>query len=109
MNNMYTASPEFTKDPGSCLCAGPVLYPLLESMLRSKGLKLQATYTCRDVADLFGVTPRTIQYKVKDGTLPSRKLIGGGRFLPIDLENYLQNAGYQPTETVRQDTKIFTR
>jgi predicted DNA-binding transcriptional regulator AlpA len=70
-------------------------------MLRSKGMKLQATYTCQDIAKLFGVTPRTIQSKVKDGTLPSRKLIGGARFLPIDIENYLHSAGEQRRETVR--------
>lgn len=68
-------------------------YPLFETMLQSKGLKLQATYTCQDIATLFGVTARTIQSKAKDGTLPSRKLIGGARFLPVDLENYLQSAG----------------
>ena len=67
-------------------------YPLLETMLESKGLRLQPTYTCEDVANLFGVTARTIQCRAKDGTIPSRKLIGGGRFLPIDLENYLRNA-----------------
>jgi hypothetical protein len=65
-------------------------YPLLETMLESKGLRLQPTYTCRDVANLFGVTARTIQSKAKDGTIPSRRLIGGGRFLPVDLENYLR-------------------
>jgi hypothetical protein len=69
-------------------------YPLFEAMLRSKGLTLQAKYTCQDIASLFGVTAQTIQNKVKDGTLPSRRLIGGGRFLPIDIENYLRNAGH---------------
>jgi excisionase family DNA binding protein len=67
-------------------------YPLFETMLRSKGLTLQATYTCQDIADLFGVTARTIQNKVKDGTLPSLRLIGGARFLPIDIEEYLRHA-----------------
>jgi len=61
-------------------------------MLRSKGLKLQPSYTCEDIASLFGVTARTIQSKAKDRILPSRKLIGGGRFLPVDIENYLRNA-----------------
>jgi excisionase family DNA binding protein len=70
-------------------------------MLRSKGLKLQATYTCKDVAELFGVTERTIQYKVKDGTLPSRRLIGSGRFLPIDIENYLRKTGETREEPLR--------
>jgi helix-turn-helix protein len=78
-------------------------------MLRSKGLTLQASYTCQDVAGLFGVTARTIQNKVKDGTLPSRKLIGGGRFLPIDLEHYLKEAAEQRPETVRKDSSGFAR
>jgi hypothetical protein len=48
-----------------------------------------------------------VQNKIKDGTLPSRKLIGGGRFLPIDIENYLQNAGKQGRDTVRKDSDVF--
>jgi hypothetical protein len=67
-------------------------YPLFETMLRSLGRTLQPNYTCRDLACLFGVTARTIQSKVADGTIPSRKLIGGGRFLPIDIEEYLRKA-----------------
>jgi excisionase family DNA binding protein len=69
------------------------LYPLFETMLRSMGLTLKPSYTCQDVANLFGVTARTIQSKVADGTLPSRKLIGRGRFLPTDIEDYLRKAG----------------
>ena len=68
------------------------LYPLFETMLRSLGRTLQPTYTCQDVACLFGVTARTIQSNVADGTIPSRKLIGGARFLPIDIEEYLRKA-----------------
>lgn len=107
MDNAHTVPPEFTKDSLSCQCAGTFLYPLFESMLRSKGMKLQATYTCQDIADVFGVTARTIQNKVKDGTLPSRKLIGSARFLPIDIENYLQNASKQGREPVRKGTDLF--
>ena len=64
-------------------------YPLLESMLKIKGLPLQATYTNADVASIFATSTRTIQQKVTDGILPSRKLIGHARFLPIDLEMFL--------------------
>jgi hypothetical protein len=46
-------------------------YPLLESMLRIKGLALQATYTNSDVASLFDTSIRTIQNRVADGTLHS--------------------------------------
>lgn len=73
-----------------------VLYPLLETMLRSAGLRFQPTYTCKDVASLFGVTARTVQSKVADGTIPSRKLLGGARFLANDLEAYLRTACYTP-------------
>jgi hypothetical protein len=67
-------------------------YPLLEALLRIKGLTLQATYTNADVAHLFCASTRTIQNWAADGRLPSRKLIGNARFLPIDLETYLQNS-----------------
>src|SRR5690348_6268181 len=95
LHDTYAVASEFNKDPEPRQHSEPLLYPLFETMLRSKGMKLQATYTCHDMANLFGVTARTIQSKVKDGTLPSRKLIGGARFLPIDIENYLSNAGEQ--------------
>ncbi len=87
MNDADHFSLEPEEDPQPNQSADYSRYPLFETMLRSKGLKLQATYTCQDIASLFGVTARTIQSKVADGTLPSRKLIGGGRFLPLDIEN----------------------
>ncbi len=45
-------------------------YPLLEALLRIKGLTLQPTYTNADVASLFGVSVRTIQSRAADGSLP---------------------------------------
>lgn len=101
MRDTYTSQPEPIQDSQPCQQTGPSLYPLFETMLRSKGMKLQATYTCKDIANLFGVSGRTIQCKVKNGVLPSRKLIGSGRFLPVDIENYLNNAGERCRETVR--------
>jgi predicted DNA-binding transcriptional regulator AlpA len=68
---------------------GTPQYPLLEALLTDKGLQFQALYTNADVASLFGVSIRTIQNRIADGTLPSRKLIGRARFLPIDLEQFL--------------------
>jgi hypothetical protein len=64
-------------------------YPLLEALLRIKGLTLQATYTNADVASLFDVSVRTIQSRAADKTIHSRKLLGRARFLPIDLESFL--------------------
>jgi hypothetical protein len=101
MRDTYTSRPELIQDSQTCQQAEPAHYSLFETMLRGKGMKLEATYTCQDIANLFGVTARTIQSKVKDGTLPSRKLIGGARFLPIDIENYLRNAGEQRRDMVR--------
>jgi len=67
-------------------------YPLLEALLYVKELTLQATYTNADVASLFDVSVRTIQSRAADGGLPSRKLIGRARFLPVDLEEFLSGS-----------------
>lgn len=67
-------------------------YPLLEDLLTIKGLSLQAMYTNADVASLFGVSIRTVQNRVANGTLASRKLIGRARFLPVDLEDFLASS-----------------
>lgn len=67
-------------------------YPLLEPLLAAAGLPLQAIYTIRDAARIFGVTPRTIQERCRDGKLTSRDLPGRGRFLSEDLETFLRNS-----------------
>jgi hypothetical protein len=67
-------------------------YPLLEAVLEQKGLVLQGIYTNRDAAKIFGVTPRTIQERCRDGRLRSRDLPGRGRFLSEDLETFLRNS-----------------
>jgi len=41
---------------------------------------------------LFDVSVRTIQSRAADGGLPSRKLIGRARFLPVDLEEFLSGS-----------------
>ena len=64
-------------------------YPLLQEILVIKSLGLQATYTVRDVALIFGVSTRAIQQRVADGQIPSRDLPGRARFLSEDLEAYL--------------------
>lgn len=67
-------------------------YPLLQEILELRGLKLQPTYANRDVATIFGVSIRTIQDHIKRGSLSPRKLLGTGRFLPADLEEYIQGS-----------------
>jgi hypothetical protein len=70
----------------------PGKYPLLESLLAEKGLGLKGTYTNRDVAEMFGVSVRTIQDRVRRGDLRARDLPGRGRFLSEDLEDFLRNS-----------------
>jgi len=67
-------------------------YPLLESLLSEKGLRLKGTYTNRDVAEIFRVSVRTIQERVKSGELRVRDLPGRGRYLSGDLEEFLKNS-----------------
>jgi hypothetical protein len=70
----------------------PKRYPLLESLLRQKGLSLQGIYTYQDAARIFGASVRTIQQYVRDGKLRSRGLPARGRFLSEDLEAFLQDS-----------------
>jgi excisionase family DNA binding protein len=67
-------------------------YPLLEEILRIQGRPLKATYTNPEAAEVLEVDMRTIQKHVKDGTLPSHKMMGGKNFLASDLEQYLQQS-----------------
>jgi hypothetical protein len=51
-------------------------YPLLEEILTMKGLSLQPTYSNRDVANIFNVSIRAIQARIKAGGLSARVLPG---------------------------------
>jgi transposase len=73
-----------TPESGGC--------PLLEDLLKQKGLQLRGIYRNRDAAEIFGVTARTVQEWCRDGKLPSRDLPGRGRFLGRDLECFLRNS-----------------
>jgi hypothetical protein len=65
-------------------------YPLLEEILAIKDLRLQPTYTIRNIAVIFGVTPRAIQNRVASGQLIPRDLPGRARFLNQDIEAFLE-------------------
>jgi Helix-turn-helix domain len=65
------------------------LYPLLEALLRQRGLQLLPIYKIGDAASVFGVSPRTVHDWIADGRLCARDLPGRGRFLPQDLESLL--------------------
>jgi len=67
-------------------------YPLLEALLDEKGLSLRGTYTNRDVANIFGVSTRTIQDWSRNGYFKPRSLPGRARFLSEDLEGFLRNS-----------------
>ena len=67
-------------------------FHLLESVLAQTGLPLKGIYTNRDAAEIFGVSVRAIQDRVKNGELVSRNLPGHGRFLSEDLEDFLRNS-----------------
>ena len=67
-------------------------YPLLESVLKQKGLALQGIYKYRDAARVFDASERTIQQWVRDGKLRCRDLPARGKFLSEDLEEFLQKS-----------------
>ena len=72
--------------------AKAVRYPLLETVLAYRGLPMKGAFTILDVADLFGVTTRTIQTRMKRGGLIPRDLPGRSKFLAIDIEQLLQES-----------------
>jgi len=69
-----------------------VKYPLLQEILNLKGHSLQATYTVRDLAELFNVSVRAIQNRVASGQIPSRDLPGRAKFLSEDLERFFASS-----------------
>ena len=70
----------------------PEKYPLLNELLTLKGRELQATYTIRDLAQIFSVSTRAIQTRVALGQIASRNLPGRVKFLPEDLEAFLASS-----------------
>lgn len=78
--------------------AKPARYPLLETFIAYKGLSMKGNFTIQDVAELFSVTTRTIQSRIKRGGLTARDLPGRSRFLAIDLEQFLQGSSKPAVE-----------
>jgi hypothetical protein len=68
----------------------PARFPLLESILKEKGLPLQGIYKYRDVSRILGASVRCLQEWSRDGKLRCRDLPGRGRFLSADLEAFLE-------------------
>ena len=67
-------------------------YPLLAEVLALRQQPFQPFYSGSDVAALFGVTARSIQSRVSAGQLTKRDLPGRAKFLPGDLEEFLQKS-----------------
>jgi hypothetical protein len=65
------------------------LYPLLNAILQSLNLAFLSKYSTEDAARIFECTTRTIQEWVQQGKWVARDLPGGKRFLPSDLESFL--------------------
>lgn len=64
-------------------------YPLFEQILRIQNRAMQPLYSIRDIADIFHVSPRSIQNRIAAGQLVPRDLPGRARFLPRDIEEFL--------------------
>lgn len=71
-------------------------YPLLEELLVLQNLTITPTYSTRDVANIFKVSPRAIQQRVEAGQLAVRDLPGRARFLSVDLEDFLRSSRKGP-------------
>jgi hypothetical protein len=65
-------------------------HPLLEEILAIKNLPPQPMYTIGHIAEIFGVSARTIHNWISSGQLIPRDLPGRARFLNKDLEAFLQ-------------------
>ena len=67
-------------------------YPLLDEILALRQMSRKPMYTVRDVAQLFGVSVRSIQSRVEREQLSRRDLPGRAKFLAVDLEEFLTNS-----------------
>jgi hypothetical protein len=67
-------------------------YPLLEAILAIKNLPLQPMYSTRSIAEIFGVSARSIDNRMSSGQLISRNSPGRTHSLPEDLEAFLRSS-----------------
>lgn len=84
------------------------VFPLLDALLREKGLSLKGIYTNHDLADIFGVAIRTIQEWSRTQKLKPRNLPGRARFLSADLEEFLQNSSTPAPPTEDEKLRYIT-
>ena len=84
-------------------------YELLEALVQERGLGLKGAYTNRDVANIFGVSVRTIQEWSRNGDLSRRRLPGRFRFLSADLEAFLRNSmASEKDPALSRDSNLFS-
>lgn len=67
-------------------------YPRLEAILSMKNLPLKPIYSNRDLAEIFGVSVKTIQNRVVTGELHPRNLPGRAKYLAQDVEDYIESS-----------------
>lgn len=79
-------------------------YELLEALLQERGMTLKGAYTSKDVANIFGVSVRTIQEWSKSDSLRPRTLPGRLRFLSSDLETFLRKSSESETNLSSRDS-----
>jgi ABC-type sugar transport system substrate-binding protein len=71
-------------------------YPLLEALLSANGVTVKGIWSIGDVAAIFGVQMRAIYDWVSNGKLAVRDLPGRGKFLSVDLEEFLRGSKRLP-------------
>jgi hypothetical protein len=72
-------------------------YPLLASLLLARGMATKPIWHHDDLAQIFGVSVRTIQEWESDPEkdFPPRDLPGGAAQLSGDLEEFLRKSGHR--------------
>ena len=68
----------------------------MEAVLSAKSLPVKGVWTIADVAQIFGVRNRAIYDWISNQKLAARDLPGRGRFLSVDLEEFLRNSKRLP-------------
>ena len=65
-------------------------------------INMETLYTVEEVASKFGVHPETVRRLARDETLPGKKIGKSWRFSDKDLQDFLDGAKVQNTNTLAQ-------
>jgi hypothetical protein len=66
-------------------------YPLLGPLVRDANLRCKSKYSLSELAQLFGVDPRTILNYVGTGRLIRTSIPGHERYLAQDLDDFIRS------------------